>query len=649
MSFSNALHELILQQVLTPAEPTRLDKIADVYRQLDPFIKPVKAAGAKTVEVQDVIGAPSPLHPGHMSNVEADVVDELVRQRQVALRKKKAEYAETIEYLMGIENGPEFMKRASENGVALADWLWENDRAAALELIKSAEQGKEAINFDALAPLAREAGATATDMERELTRQTLQKAVGRSAVGGAVGYGVGRASGKTEDEKARNATLGGALGVAGGALSAYGGGASAKKQLNQLALLESATKRPGSEVMNAGTSLQREQLIDSEMRRLTAGKKEASEEPIKVASFDELCASIAERFTSMNDYTDPRHKLAVVQALEREGHIEIDWGGDAVKIAEDGDHRFYVVQGEAEEAAREPGSLLAALVKSAGEAGILAELPIGKMLAGAGIGGAVGNFATGRDKKHETRNTVLGAIGGAGAAYGLHAPAAAKTVGHEAGVLGAAEHAAGSTPEQVAAFRERLGKATPNQKHLDAATRYLQGQSGAVDFPTAHSTLVHVHGMDQQAANEALYHASKLNPGRITGIPENLKPLSPREAYNKRVTDTFGANRDLDVAHLDPEDLGHHAAIHQNTERLAQHYYGNQAPGVGSVEQARVLAARDVQRRIEMARGTLGPRGKQLFSNLHTRYGAVDPEYAASLSSDPAHQASYETIIDSAS
>lgn len=646
MPFSTALHELIMQGVVAPPEPSRLDKIAQVYLTLDPFIKGAKEAGARTVEVQDVIGAPSALHPGHMSNVEAGVVDELVRQRQVALRKKKAEYAETIEYLMKTEGGQVFMKEASEKGELLADWLWDNDRAAALELIKGAEQGKEALNFEALAPLAREAGATATDMERELTRQTLQKAVSRTAVGGTVGYGVGRASGKTEDEKAQRGFMGGMLGATGGALSAYGAGAGAKKQLNQLALLESATKQPGSAVMGAGTSLQREQLIDAEMKRLVGGQeKKASEDLIKVAGLDELYASLAERGLVQLDAADcPEDKIAAVQYLEQKGHIDVDWGDEPVKIAEGGDHRFYVMPIDK----TEPGSLLAALIKAAGEESVLSALPIGKMLAGAGIGAAGGNLLTGKDKKHETRNTVLGAVGGAGAAFGLHAPAA-KTVGHEVGALGASSHAVGATPEEVTAFREGLGKAVPNREHLNTAVKYMHGQAGQVDFNTAHSALVHVHGMDPQAAGEALHHLNeqKLFPNKITGMPQDIKPASPREAYNRHVNETFSGQPDVDVAHLDPEDLSHHATIHANTERLAQHYFANQAHNVGGVEQARVLAARDVQRRIEQARGPLGPRGKALFGNLHSRYGATDPGYVAALRGDPAHDASYETVIDS--
>lgn len=356
------LHSSIMAQMVQDRAPSRLEKIAAQYEKLQraslDLAWHVKRGAAKEVEVSDVIGEPSPEHPGHMSNIEAHVIEEAIRQRQLALKKKAEDTQACITYVMQIEGGPELLKAAKAQGIALAEYLWENDRPEAERMLKSGFNVSPEI--EALAKAT--PGATAADLAKSISSGVIKKTIGRAAIGVPGGYFAGQAMGNTPAEKDRYSRIGMAAGGAGAGLAGLSASHGAAGDLGQLKLLEKGMNIPAASAAFKGTSLEREWAIRKGARQVL------SENKPKVAAADDI---------------DPAA----------------------------------------------PGSLLAHLVKAAGaEAGFLRELPIGRILGGAAVGGVAGNMAAGSNKKKEKAYTLGGAAAGAGLAYGFR-PGATGTAG----------------------------------------------------------------------------------------------------------------------------------------------------------------------------------------------------------------------------
>jgi hypothetical protein len=284
--------------------------------------------------------------------------------------------------------------------------------------------------------------------------------------------------GSTPQQKDRFGSIGAIAGALGGPASAIAGASAAGGEIGQLKLLERAMNAPAADIMEAGTSLAREQGI----RR---GAAAVLKDTPKTAE----CA------------------------VEPTAH------GNVVKISDDGQTREYVIEGHLDSSA--PGSMLEFLAKQAAAGqGFLRELPVGRILGGALLGGAAGNFAAGKDKKNEGKYTVLGALGGAGLAHGF-APAAAAA---EKGLGAAAGHEAGAL---AAGFKSK-------KQHLTAAAGIIENEQklyGGVDFSRLDNELaktIPIRHEREGAIADALAHPRYGKS--IRNQPAGWKPLS--ETYD---------------------------------------------------------------------------------------------------------------------
>jgi hypothetical protein len=376
-------------------------------------------------------------HPGHMTNVEADVIEEMLRQREAAhgkkqkqaglqeafeesishltpeerekliaqmheaagdepapevskAKKKEAEeqnFKMAMAYLLSLPEGPDIVKRAVEQGEFLAEKVAAENPELAAQIVK------EGIEFQALKPFLGNAGQTALDIERAAGPAVLKGAVGRAMVMGPAGYAAGQMFGDTPKKKELYSKIGLGIGVGGAGLNAASRSGAISKELDMLKLLERGTGVAGSEVGTMGTSLSREDAIRRAAKDLA---KETAPAPAKTATIG-----------------------------EPEMH------GNVIKIADDGQTRSYIMGLDA----KASGSLSYFLEKTAQAgwarpflAGAGEAVPWGRMAAG-GVGGAlVGSFVTPHGSKNEGRNATLGFLGGAGLMHGL-APGVAQAEG----------------------------------------------------------------------------------------------------------------------------------------------------------------------------------------------------------------------------